>query len=85
MAATKICKVCGKEYVPCKSIRPADTTFNWRVVACSPQCGEEYFRQVAVARGEVSEEVDSIETEAQVNYDNSAFDVNAEIETFFND
>ena len=85
MSANKICKVCGREYVPCRSIRPEDVTFNWRVVACSPKCGEEYFRRVAVARGEVSEEPELVETETQANYDDSAFDTNAEIETFFND
>ena len=85
MSATKICKICGKEYVPCRSIRPEDNTFNWRVIACSPKCGEEYFRQVAVARGEVSDETESAEAKAPNEYDNSAFDANAEIETFFND
>ena len=85
MSATKICRVCGKEYVPCRSIRPEDKTFNWRVVTCSPKCGEEYFRQVAVARGEVSEEPEPAVTETQAETDNDVFDANAEIETFFDD
>ena len=85
MGANKICKVCGKEYVPCRSIRPEDNTFNWRVVACSPKCGEEYFRQVAAARGMISEEQESVESNTPDEYDNDAFDVDAEIETFFND
>lgn len=83
MSGKKICSICGKEYVPCRSIRPEDPTFNWRVVACSPKCGEEYFRQVAVSRGEISEE--SSEPEAQTEPDENVFDADAEIETFFND
>lgn len=85
MATTKICRVCGKEYIPCRSIRPADATFNWRVVACSPKCGEEYFRQVAVSRGKVSEETEYDKTGMQSERYDGAFDENAEIETFFND
>lgn len=88
MANRKICKVCGKEYEPCRSIRPTDSVFNWRVVACSPQCGQEYFRQVTEARGKADEPavitqhykvIDPVDvTPAEV------FDENAEIETFFN-
>ena len=88
MGANKICKVCGKEYVPCRSLRPGDGTFNWRVVACSPRCGEEYFRRVSVARGEISEESEPVEMEPQIEQDNDTFetfDADAEIETFFND
>lgn len=85
MGANKICKVCGKEYVACRSLRPADSTFNWRAVACSPRCGEEYFRQIAVSRGKVSEEAEYEKKEIQTEYDDSAFDEDAEIETFFND
>ena len=85
MSKNKTCSICGREYVPCRSIRPEDPTFNWRVVACSPKCGEEYFRRVAVARGEVSEEPKPAEVETQTDIDDDVFDADAEIETFFND
>lgn len=51
--ATRICKVCGKEYEYCHTNRPA-TIFRWQDVACSPEHGAEYFRQVAISRGEVA-------------------------------
>ena len=87
MANRKVCKVCGKEYEPCRSIRPADTVFNWRVVACSPQCGQEYFRLVTEARNKTDESevttqqfnvIDPVVADATETYDE-----NAEIETFF--
>ena len=82
MGRNKICRVCGKEYIPCRSIRPADDVFNWRAIACSPQCGEEYFKQVAIARGDVPPE-DPDKNKKKPKKE-SVFDKNAEIETFFN-
>ena len=51
----KICKVCGKEYEYCHTNRPAGL-FRYQDVACSPECGAEYFRRVAIARGELPAE-----------------------------
>ena len=50
--ATKICKVCGKEYPICINTIKKDynSTFRWQNVACSPACGSEYFRLVALSR-----------------------------------
>ena len=48
---TKKCRVCGKEYEACKSARTGSGAFNWREVACSPECGMEYLRQIEVSRG----------------------------------
>lgn len=47
------CKVCGKIYTPCRSVYGYSGVFNWQEVACSPECGEEYLRQVMIARGEL--------------------------------
>lgn len=44
--ATKICRICGKEYPACQSIRRGDGIFHYREVACSPECGKEYLRRV---------------------------------------
>lgn len=89
MANHKICKVCGKEYEPCRSIRPTDSVFNWRVVACSPQCGQEYFRRVAEARGQTSEPAVTANQfqviEPVAVQSDEAFDEDAEIETFFDE
>lgn len=46
---TRICRVCGKEYEACRSERTSNATA-WKDVACSRECGEEYFRRVAEAR-----------------------------------
>lgn len=46
----KQCPICGKRFVPCGTDLSA---FNWRRVACSPECGKEYFRAVLEARGEI--------------------------------
>ncbi len=50
---TKVCRVCGKTYEACRSVRAAGSAFNWREVACSPECGARYFEQVAAARSGV--------------------------------
>lgn len=53
--AIKKCRVCGKEYPACHSLRRGDTTFRWQEVACSPECGAEYLRRILVSRGELAQ------------------------------
>lgn len=48
--ATKECRVCGKTYTACNTNRHFDGSFHWREVACSPECGQEYLRQVIASR-----------------------------------
>ena len=48
--STKICKVCGSEYEYCRTLRHTEGVFRWQEVACSPECGAEYLRQVTEAR-----------------------------------
>lgn len=50
---TKICRVCGATYEACRNAKSVDGTFNWREVACSPECGMKYLHNVMVSRGEV--------------------------------
>lgn len=52
------CRVCGKMFVPCN--KPSDVigAFNYRSLACSPECGAEYLRRVQAAR-QTSSEVQS--------------------------
>lgn len=45
------CRVCGKEYEACRTTKNASGGFNWREVACSPDCGEKYLHSVMEARG----------------------------------
>lgn len=46
----KPCKVCGKLYTPCGYCESDKQAFHWRLVACSYECGMEYFRRVEEAR-----------------------------------
>lgn len=43
------CRVCGAKYKACKSLHKGDP-FNWREVACSPECGTKYFAEVMKSR-----------------------------------
>lgn len=47
--ATKICRVCGKEYKYCKTNR-RNGVFRWQDVACSPEHGAIYFAQIEASR-----------------------------------
>lgn len=47
---TKVCRVCGKTYEACRSIKTGSDVFNWREVACSPECGKIYLQQVLSSR-----------------------------------
>ena len=54
--ATKVCRVCGKEYEACHSAKTVAGVFRWQEVACSPECGAKYLAKVREARGEVQPE-----------------------------
>lgn len=47
---TKVCRVCGKTYESCRSIKNGSGVFNWREMCCSPECGRTYFQRVQDAR-----------------------------------
>ncbi len=47
---TKVCRVCGKTYESCRSIKTGSSVFNWREMCCSPECGQIYFQRVEEAR-----------------------------------
>lgn len=44
------CKVCGKPFTPCNKTSRELGMFNWREVACSPECGMAYLEQVTAGR-----------------------------------
>lgn len=54
------CRVCGKMFVPCNKTSSELGAFNYRGVACSPECGVEYFRRVQDARKKSSDPLDAI-------------------------
>lgn len=50
--AMKICRVCGKEYEYCHTVRRVPGLFRWQDVACSPECGEKYLADIIASRSE---------------------------------
>lgn len=55
MGSTAKCRVCGKDYVPCRTVIQ-NGVFRWQAVACSPECGAEYLRRIEVSRTPVKSE-----------------------------
>ena len=47
--ATRICRVCGKEYEYCKTW-VSNNKFRYQDVACSPECGAKYFAMIEASR-----------------------------------
>lgn len=52
---TRICKICGKEYPYCATITNVDGN-RWQDVGCCIEHATEYFKKVAIARGELVED-----------------------------
>ena len=51
MGKTKLtCRVCGKEYEPCRTAIKNPNVFHWQEVACSPECGAKYLQRVKDSR-----------------------------------
>ena len=46
----KNCRVCGAKYEACNSARTGNGAFNWREVACSPECGMVYLDKITASR-----------------------------------
>lgn len=53
--ATKICKVCGREYEYCHTARRIAGVFRWQDVACCPEHGSEYLARIVASRSGKSE------------------------------
>jgi len=49
------CRVCGKNYEACATLKRVDGIFRWQEVACSPDCGEEYLAAVIKSRANHNE------------------------------
>ena len=48
--AIKKCRVCGKSYEACHTIRHVAGGFRWQEVACSPKCGSIYLARIEESR-----------------------------------
>lgn len=44
------CRVCGKEYEACHTLKRVAGVFRWQEVACSPECGSTYLAQIRASR-----------------------------------
>ena len=55
--AIKKCRVCGKPYKACRTIRNVAGVFRWQEVACSPECGSIYLARIEESRRVKSVEV----------------------------
>ena len=50
--ATRICRVCGKEYKYCRTLREDAGVFRWQDIACCKEHGKQYFDQILASRAE---------------------------------
>lgn len=44
------CRVCGKEYEACHTLKRIAGVFRWQEVACSPECGSIYLAKIEASR-----------------------------------
>ena len=63
---TAVCRVCGKQFVPCNKSSASLGAFNYHSIACSAECGVEYLRRVQAARQQ-TEQTNSTELEGQLS------------------
>lgn len=62
---TKVCRVCGKEYEACHTLRPnLNSEFRWQDVACCAEHGAEYLRQIMISRGQLPDTPEQAEQTA---------------------
>lgn len=68
MLSMQKCRVCGKEYEACHSLRPASNVFRWQAVACSPECGEKFLADILASRA-INSTDDIVEKENEKEID----------------
>ena len=75
------CRICGKEYEACRSVKRVAGVFHWQSVACCAEHGAEYLAQIRASRAEtaVAEESASV-SEAYALLDAEYDDVEVEDE-----
>lgn len=89
--AIKKCRVCGKSYEACHTIRNIAGVFRWQEVACSPECGSIYLARIEESRkevkpAEVKDENSVEETKiAELIEDDEEEEFNNELDEYFDD
>lgn len=61
----KVCRICGAEYEGCHTQRPnLNNEFRWQEVACCPEHGAEYLKQILASRGANRQESEEVSAPA---------------------
>ena len=64
--AIKVCRVCGKEYEACHTLKRVAGVFRWQEVACSPECGSIYLAKIEASRAVTPTEKNEAVNNAEV-------------------
>lgn len=90
--AIKKCRVCGKPYEACHTVRHVAGVFRWQEVACSPECGSIYLakieesRRVETIEANKAEDVKAVEDIAIVEDDDiDEEEFERELDEYFDD
>lgn len=62
--AIKKCRICGKFYEACHTMRHNTGGFRWQEVACSPECGSAYLAKIEESRRVKPVETAGVEDES---------------------
>lgn len=65
-AAMMKCRVCGKEYEACHTLKRIAGVFRWQEVACSPECGSIYLAKIEASRAVTPTEKNEAVNNAEV-------------------
>lgn len=82
---TRICKVCGKEYEYCHTLRRVEGIFRYQDVACCPEHGSIYLAEVEAARSGDANQVDLHDKDIESSLDYSDLDECDGEDTWFED
>lgn len=90
--AIKKCRVCGKPYEACHTMRHIAGVFRWQEVACSPECGSIYLakieesRRVETIEANKAEDIKAVEDIAIVEDDDiDEEEFERELDEYFDD
>ena len=64
----RICKICGEPYEYCYTEVPVGTN-RWQDVACCIEHATQYFKEIAISRGELVEEESEVETPVEEKFE----------------
>lgn len=63
------CRVCGNSYEGCRHAFSNNGVFRWQAVACSPECGEIYLKNILASRGMLENKEDVSKKDEFALYD----------------